>query len=66
MTTVNIVSFYANITKLGTRTYHCRFTQSKPDKGSHVVVRIHITTLNLSFLTKGFKIANNIFAVINP
>ena len=32
MTTVYIVSFYASITKTGTRSYHCRFTQSKPDK----------------------------------
>ena len=36
MTTVYIVSFYANITKIRTRSYHCRFTQSKPDKESHV------------------------------
>ena len=27
MTTVYIVSFYANITKIGTRCYYCRFTQ---------------------------------------
>ena len=39
MTTVYNVSFYANITKIGTRSYHCRFTQSKPDKESHVVVQ---------------------------
>ena len=38
MTAVNIVSFYANITKIATRFYLCRFTQSKPDKESHVVV----------------------------
>ena len=25
------------ITKIGTHSYHCRFTQSKPDKESHVV-----------------------------
>ena len=36
MTTVYIVSFYANITKIGTRSYHCRFTQSRSDKESHV------------------------------
>ena len=35
---VHIISFYANITKIGTRSYHCRFTQSKPDKESHVAV----------------------------
>ena len=38
MTTANIVSFYANITKIETRSYHCRFTQSKPYKDSHVAV----------------------------
>ena len=38
MTTVYIVSFYANITKIGTRSYHCRFTQSRPDKESHIAV----------------------------
>ena len=38
MTTVYIVSFDANITKIVTRFYHCRFTHSKPDKESHVVV----------------------------
>ena len=38
MITVYIVSFYANITKTETRSYHCRFTQSKPDKESHAVV----------------------------
>ena len=38
MTTVYFVSFYANITKIGTRSYHCTFTPSKPDKESHVVV----------------------------
>ena len=27
MTTVYIVSFYANITKIGTRSYHCIFTR---------------------------------------
>ena len=37
MTTVKIVSFYANITKIETRSYHCRLTQSKPDKESHFV-----------------------------
>ena len=36
MTTVYIVLFYANITKIGTRSYHWRFTQSKPDKESYV------------------------------
>ena len=38
MTTVYIVSFYANVAKIGTRSYHFRFTQSKPDKESHVAV----------------------------
>ena len=38
MTTVYIVAFYANITKIGTRSCHCRFTQSKPEKESHVAV----------------------------
>ena len=38
MTTVYIASFYANTTKIETCTYHCRFTQSKPDKRSHVAV----------------------------
>ena len=39
MTTVYIVSFYAdNITKIGTHFYHCRFTQSKPNKESNVFV----------------------------
>ena len=37
MTTVYIVSFYAHVTKIGTRSHHCRFTQSKPDKESHDV-----------------------------
>ena len=36
MTTVYIVSFYADIIKIETRSYHCRFTQSKPDRESHV------------------------------
>ena len=36
MTAVYMVSFYANIIKIGLRSYHCRFTQSKPDKESHV------------------------------
>ena len=35
---VYVVSFYANITKIVTRSYHCRFTQSKPDKESLVAV----------------------------
>ena len=39
MTTVCIVSFYANITKIETRSYHCRFTQSKPDNKSHVLYK---------------------------
>ena len=30
--------FYANITKIETRSYHCSITQSKPDKESHVAV----------------------------
>ena len=38
MTTVYTVSFYADITKIETRSYHCRFSQSKPDKESHVAV----------------------------
>ena len=38
MTTVYIVSFYPNITEAGTHSYHCRFTQSKPDKESHFAV----------------------------
>ena len=38
MTTVYIVSFYANVTIIGTRSYHYKFNQSKPDKESHVVV----------------------------
>ena len=38
MATVYIVSFYANITKIETRSYHCRFTQSEPDKESHVAI----------------------------
>ena len=36
---VYTVSFYSNITKIGTRSYHCRFTQSKPDKKSHAAVQ---------------------------
>ena len=36
MTTVYIVPFYTNIIKNRTRSYHCRSTQSKPDKESHV------------------------------
>ena len=35
---VYIVSFYANMTKIGRGFYHCRFTQSKPDKEGHVAV----------------------------
>ena len=38
MTTGSIVSFYVNIIKIGTRSYYRRFTQSKPDKESHVAV----------------------------
>ena len=38
MTTAPIVPFYAIVTKIGTRSYHSRFTQSKPDKESHVAV----------------------------
>ena len=38
MTTVYIVSFHANITKIETRSFHCRLTQSRPDKERHVVV----------------------------
>ena len=36
MTTGYIVSFYANINKIGTRSYHCRFTQSRPNNQSRV------------------------------
>ena len=36
MTTVYSVSFYANITNIGTRYYHCNSTQLKHDKESHV------------------------------
>ena len=32
------VSFYTSITKIGTCSYHCRFTQSNPDKEGHVSV----------------------------
>ena len=35
---VYIVSLYVDITKIGTRSFHCRFTQSKPNKESQVVV----------------------------
>ena len=35
---VYIVSFYVNITIIETRSYYCRFTQSKPDKEGHVAV----------------------------
>ena len=35
---VYIISFYANITKIEIRSYHCRFTQSKPDKECHFTV----------------------------
>ena len=35
---VYIVSFYANITKIGARSYHCRFNQSKADQEGHVAV----------------------------
>ena len=38
MTTVYIVSFNAKITEIGARSNHCRFTQSRPDKESHVAV----------------------------
>ena len=33
-----IVSFYANSAKIGVHSYHCRFTQLKPDKEGHVAV----------------------------
>ena len=36
----HIVSFYANITITGTRSYHCGFTQSKPDKEGHVAEKL--------------------------
>ena len=39
MTTVYIVSFYANFTEIGTRSYQCSITQSNPHKESHVVVQ---------------------------
>ena len=35
---VYIISLSVNITKIGTRPYYCRFTQSKPDKESQVAV----------------------------
>ena len=35
---VYIISFYDNITKIGICSYHCRFTQLKPDKECHVAV----------------------------
>ena len=35
---VYIVLFYANITKIETRSYHYGFTQSKPNKESRVAV----------------------------
>ena len=35
---VYLCSFYVNVTKIGTLSYHCRFTQSKPDKESQAVV----------------------------
>ena len=35
---VYIVSFFVHITKIRTRSYHCRFTQSKPDKESQIAV----------------------------
>ena len=35
---VCIVSFYANITKIGTHSYHYRFTQSKANKEGHDAV----------------------------
>ena len=39
MATVYIVSYYANFTQIGTRSYNCRFTQSRPDMESHVAVK---------------------------
>ena len=39
MTTGCIASFYSNITKIEKRSYHCKFTQSRPDKESHVAVK---------------------------
>ena len=38
MTTVYIVSFYADITRIERRSYPCIFNQSKPDKESHFAV----------------------------
>ena len=38
MTTVDIVLCYADITKIETHSYYCRFTQSKPNKESHAAV----------------------------
>ena len=35
---VYIVSLYAYITKIGTHSYHCRFTRSKRDNEGHVAV----------------------------
>ena len=42
MITVYIVLFYTSIAKIETNSYHCRFTQSKPDKESHVAVQKHV------------------------
>ena len=38
MTTVYVVSFYANSTITGKPSNHWRFTQSKPDKEGHVAI----------------------------
>ena len=35
---VHLVSSYANVTEIRTRSYHCSFIQSKPDKESLAVV----------------------------
>ena len=42
MTTVYDVSFYSNITKIGTSSYHRRFTQSKPDKSCCCIKKLGV------------------------
>ena len=45
MTTVYIVSIYANITEIGTHSYHCKFTQSKVNKEAHVDVQKSVSIM---------------------
>ena len=53
MTTVYIVSFYANITKNGTRSYHCRFTESNPDKKSNfAILKIFQLIVAIGYLSR--------------